>query len=248
LTLTPAGVESFAGISTDSRDAIAFEVFGFNYNGGGGRNSGVEGSVELKPTSGLTLKIGPSFSEDWDQVQWVGSYDDATALSTYGRQYVAADFHQQTVSANIRMNWIFSPHLSLQLFVQPLISSGQYSRFKRLVRGRSFDYELYGTGGSTVQELKGADGSVTYDVDGDGAGPAPTYNFGNPDFNIRSLRGNAVLRWEYRPGSTLYFVWTQSRSDYEPMGEFQFRRSLDRLSSAKPDNIFLLKFTYWWSV
>lgn len=248
LTVNLSGVETFVGMNTDSRSAVVFEMFGFNYNGGGGRNWMVEAGIEFKPTSGLTLKVGPSYGEDVDQAMWVGSYDDPAATTTFGRRYVAADFHQQTLSANIRLNWIFSPHLSLQMFVQPLISSGEYSRYKRLARSSSFDYEPFGMGQSTVIERSNADGTLEYDVDGDGAGPAPTYTFGNPDFNFRSIRGNAVLRWEYRPGSTLYLVWTQSRSDYEPVGEFQFRRSLDRLSTAKPDNIFLLKFTYWWNV
>jgi hypothetical protein len=65
---------------------------------------------------------------------------------------------------------------------------------------------------------------------------------------LKSLRGNAVLRWEYSPGSTLYFVWTQSRSDYENLGDFRFHRSLDRLVDARPDNIFLVKATYWWGL
>lgn len=248
LTTNPSGVEAFFGTGTDSRKSIVYELFGFNYNGGGGRNWSVEGSIEIKPTSGMTLKIGPSYSEDREQAGWVGSYDDLMAVETFGRQYVVANLHQRTVSANIRLNWIFTPTLSLQMFVQPLISSGEYTNFKRLARARSFDFESYGSGTSTLVERTAADGSVEYDVDGDGGGPAPTYTFGNPDFNFGSIRGNAVVRWEYRPGSTLYFVWTQSRSDYEPMGEFQFRRSLNRLTSAKPDNIFLLKFTYWWSM
>jgi len=67
----------------------------------------------------------------------------------------------------------------------------------------------------------------------------------NLDFNFKSLRGNAVLRWEYLPGSVLYFVWTQTRSDTENIGEFKFKKSFDRLLDAHPDNIFLIKFTYW---
>ena len=208
----------------------------------------LEAGIEVKPTSGMTLKVGPSYSEDLDQSGWVGSYDDPTSTATFGRQYVVADLHQRTLSANVRLNWIFTPHLSLQMFAQPLISSGEYTRFKRLARPSSYDYEPYGTGATTVTERKLSGGSVEYDVDGDGPGPAPTYTFRNPDFNFRSIRGNAVLRWEYRPGSTLYLVWTQSRSDYEPVGEFQLRRSLDRLSTARPDNIFLLKFSYWWNM
>jgi hypothetical protein len=68
--------------------------------------------------------------------------------------------------------------------------------------------------------------------------------FDNPDFNFHSLRGNAVLRWEFRPGSTAYFVWTQSRVDEEPTGRFQLGRSFGRLLAADADNIFLVKVAY----
>jgi hypothetical protein len=82
-------------------------------------------------------------------------------------------------------------------------------------------------------------------IDPDGSGPAQSFTIDKPDFNFKSLRGNAVLRWEYLPGSVLYFVWTQSRSDYENAGEFQFKKSVDRLLDARADNIFMVKFTYW---
>ena len=247
LGVNPEGVEVFGGMGTDSRKAVVGQLFFFNYNGGGGRDWSFDPSVEFKPTPGLSISVGPSYSESISGSMWVGSYDDPTASETYGRRYVVSNFHQKTLSANIRMNWIFTPRLSLQLFLQPLISSGEYSTFKYMNRPKEYAYTYFGSNGSSVAE-KDTLGNIRYTVDGDGAGPAPAYMFSNPDFNSRSIRGNAVLRWEYRPGSTFYFVWTQSRSDFEPNGSFQFRRSINRLSSVKPDNIFLIKFSYWWSV
>jgi hypothetical protein len=179
--------------------------------------------------------------------QWVGSYADPAATRTFGTRYVFADFNQTELSANIRLDWTFTPELSLQLFAQPLISSGDYTNLKSFLAPRTFDFQVYGTQGSTVKIVRnGTDGISGYEVDADGPGPATAHAFGNPDFSFKSLRGNAVLRWEFRPGSALYLVWTQSRSDSEMMGEFQFNRSFSRLWQAKPDNIFMLKFTYWW--
>ena len=74
-----------------------------------------------------------------------------------------------------------------------------------------------------------------------------TLSFKDPASNLRSLRGNAVLRWEFSPGSAIYLVWTQTRSDDEISGDFQFGHSLDQLLSAHADNIFLVKVTYWWN-
>ena len=67
----------------------------------------------------------------------------------------------------------------------------------------------------------------------------------DPDFNLRSLRGNAVLRWELIPGSTLFLVWTQSRSDVTDVGDLNFRRDTGALFRAPAENIFLVKFNYW---
>ena len=73
-------------------------------------------------------------------------------------------------------------------------------------------------------------------------------NQANPDFNTRSLRGNAVLRWEYRPGSTLFLVWTRTSSDFaQRVGDFGFSRDVDALLNADSDNIFLVKVNFWFN-
>ncbi len=246
--IQPLGWEVDVFASSDSRKATTFQIMGSNYQGGGGEQWQAEVDVDFKPASNVEFTVGPSFSRSLVQAQWVGSYVDPTAVATYGSRYVFADMDQKTLAANIRLNWTFTPQLSLQLFVQPLISSGMYTRFKALARPRTFEVLPYGEGNSTLSQTRSSAGSETYSVDADGNGPGTSFDFADPDFNLRSLRGNAVLRWEYRPGSTLYFVWTQTRSDTENAGDFQFGHSLGRLVDAHPDNIFLIKFTYWWSV
>src|SRR5690606_37410579 len=83
-------------------------------------------------------------------------------------------------------------------------------------------------------EIEETDTGQTYTVDADGAaGPAPAYTFRDPDFNFRSLRGNAVFRWEYRPGSTLYLVWTQDRNDTAAYGDVRLRRDGGELFRAR---------------
>jgi hypothetical protein len=68
------------------------------------------------------------------------------------------------------------------------------------------------------------------------------------DFNWSSFNSNVVLRWEYRPGSTLFLVWTQSREDYNTLGDFRFKRDWDNLFDTIPGNTFLIKLNYWWSI
>jgi hypothetical protein len=145
---------------------------------------------------------------------------------------------QKTLGANIRLNWTFTPELSLQLYIQPLVSIGKYTSIKELARPSSYEFNSFNN-----ISLNSTDN--TYTVDPDGAGPAAPFTFDNPDFNYRSLRGNAVLRWEYLPGSVLYLVWTQTRSDDPVNDEFNLRKSFSGLLDIHPDNIFVLKFTYW---
>ena len=143
----------------------------------------------------------------------------------------------------------FKPFLTSSLSLKPLqpyIAEGKYTEFKELARPKSFDYTTYGTGtgGSTIAY---ADGIYTVDPDGPG-GPAAPFLIANPDFNYKSMRGTVVLRWEYLPGSLLYFVWTQNRADYANPGNLQIGRDLGNLFSAPGDNIFLLKVSYRWNM
>ena len=202
----------------------------------------VEPGIELKPMSNLTLEVGPNISRYYEQAQYVKTVGDPAATSTFGSRYVFATIDQTTVAANIRLNVSFTPNLSLQTFIQPLVSAGTYSGYKELARGRSYEFNEYGQGASTYDPATGM-----VDPDGPG-GPAPPLDVGNPDFNFKSLRGNAVLRWEYMPGSVFFLVWTQSRVHEEERGGFEFRRDYNRLLDTRGDNIFLAKVTYYFTL
>ena len=90
-----------------------------------------------------------------------------------------------------------------------------------------------------------ATSDATYTVDPDGAGPATPFTFGDPDFTYRSLIGNAVLRWEYRPGSTVFFVWTQNRTGSDTNGNFDFAKQRTEIFRDRPTNVFQVKVNYW---
>lgn len=242
LTLNPPGVEFNTSIETDTRKALFVDFEAGTYQSAHQRTWYAQTEFRWRPLKSLSISFIPEFNKNMQASQWVSAFDDPTATATYGRRYVFGYLNQNTVVGTIRLNWTFTPELSLQLYVQPLVSAGDYSSFKELSRSKSYDFNTYGENGSTISLQDG-----NYTVDPDGNGPAAPLSFDNPDFNFKSLRGNAVLRWEYLPGSALYFVWTQNRSDEETTGEFQFNRALRRLWDAHPDNIFMIKMTYWWS-
>ena len=246
LTLNPGKNSVNFEVSTDNRVWWVMTIGGNLSTGEDGTSRGIYTNFEFKVLPTLTLAVGPEFYKDIYETQWVGNFVDAFAIDTYGKRYVFSYLDQNTFSANIRTDWIINPRLSFQVYLQPLIASGNYSDFKFLERPKSYDYTIYGENGSTIEKNTNETGDVTsYTLDPDGDGPAEAKTIGNPNFNYVSLRGNAVLRWEYMAGSTLYLVWTQSRQNVEPTGDFQFGDSFRNLLSVKPDNIFMLKITYW---
>jgi hypothetical protein len=165
-----------------------------------------------------------------------------------GTRYVFGRLEQKTFSLNTRVNTTFTPNLTLELFAQPFLASGKYTSFKEFAEAKSRRMFFFGRdNGSTVTTNTDATtGDITgYAIDPDGGGPAGEFTFDNPDFNTRSLRGTGVLRWEYRPGSTLFFVWTQQREGSDNYGDFNFRRDRSALFRDRPTNVFQIKATYW---
>jgi hypothetical protein len=198
-------------------------------------------SVRYRPHPAASISVGPSFSRNFSETQYITSVSDAGAEATYGRRYVFSDLDQTTVATDIRMEWTFTPDISLQLFVQPFISVGSFDRFKQLERPGSMAYSVYGedAGSVSYDEETGR-----YEIDPDGSGEA-AFQFGNPDFNFRSLRGNAVVRWEFRPGSTIFFVWQQNRTSRERVGTLNLGNDYSELFRTPADHTFLVKFSYW---
>jgi hypothetical protein len=168
--------------------------------------------------------------------------------ATYGKRYVFGRIDQRVLGSEIRLDWTFTPKLTLQAYLQPFLAVGHYDAFKELAAPKSYAYNVYGAaGGASTIGYDEATDAYTVDPDGAGGASAP-FTIGNPDFNYKSLRGTVVLRWEYRPGSLLYFVWTQNRADYANPGNLRIGRDLGDLFSAPGDNIFLLKVSYRWNL
>ncbi len=244
LTRNDPGLELNVNLNSDRRKTISFGLWGGRYHQGSQDYDGWAGfDLRYRPAPNVSVTVGPSFSWSEEPGQYVTTYGDTTANVTYDARYVFAPLSYNEVAGNIRLNWTFTPRLSLELFAQPLISSGEYGTLTALRAPRTFDFDVYGAGASTLE-----DSTSYYYVDADGpGGPAPRVRINNQDFSFQSLRGNAVLRWEYLPGSTLYVVWTQSRDASQASGAFRPRESLEHMVNAPADNIFMVKVSYWWN-
>jgi len=240
-----AGTGFFSGINSDRRKPV---VLSLNVNAGrgddGSRNSSVSVSATLKPASNVSLSVGPGFSTSTTTDQYVSSVRDSTATLFAGRRYVFAQLDQRQLYMSTRGSMTFTPALSLELFAQPLIASGDYYGFQEFAAPRELERRIYGRDVGSVITTRSDDGERRYLIDPDGGGPAPAFGLGDPNFNFRSLRGTGVLRWEWRPGSTAFLVWTQTRSGSAPVGNLVFNRDRRELLDAPADNIFLLKISY----
>jgi hypothetical protein len=241
-----------ANLGGDSRKRVVWNVQVQHItpvdNTEGGRDAFYP-SVTIKPSSRTLLSLSPSYDHDKTAQQFVATITDPTAPAVFnGKRYVFGRLEQKTFSMDTRLNMTFTPTLTLQLFAQPFIASGSYTSFKEFAEAKSRKMVFYGRdNGSTVTpNTSSTPGHVTgYTIDPDGPGAAQAFSIDNPNFNFQSLRGTGVLRWEYRPGSTLYFVWTQQRDGSDDLGDFNFSRDRSALFRARPTNVFQIKATYW---
>ncbi len=246
LTKNPKDFSTYWDFGTDSRKKILGEASaGFWKDMVGSRGGDFGLYVSWKPSPALSLTFGPNLSASKEERQWVDKFDDVTAVKTYNKRYVFAELNQTVISANIRLNWTFSPTMSLQLFLQPMFAVGDYSEFKELAEPNSYKQNIYGQNGSTISYNKGND---EYTVDPDGNGPAEELTFGNPDFNFKSLRGNLVFRWEFLPGSVFYLVWSHEQTNFEDPGEFNMKHDFKNLMDSQSDNVYLAKIAYWFDI
>ncbi len=174
-------------------------------------------------------------------------YDQQYVMKTYFNdepRYILATIDQKTASLTIRLNYSVTPDLSIQYYGQPFVSVGKYSEFKYVQRPRAarLTDRLHWYAGD---EISPEDGGYAVDENRDGV---EDYWIYNPNFNFKQFRSNLVIRWEYSPGSTLFLVWTQERTGWESNAEFEAKNNFRELFSIFPDNIFLIKINYWFSL
>ena len=233
----PSYLSVNANVSSDPRKLVVLSVGNFLQTSDGISNSDWFADVLIKPKPSLEFELGPSVSWDKNSAQFLGRVADPAATRTYGARYIFASVDQTTVSLDTRVNYTFSPTLSLQVFAQPFLASGKFGPTKEFAEPGKFKFLTYGRDVGVI-----SNGGI-YPSGQVGSG----VHFGvpQPDFNIGSLRGNAVMKWDWRPGSTMYLAWQQTRNDFQPIGDFAFGHDLDNLFGAKPDNIFLIKVSYW---
>src|SRR5690606_37535745 len=213
------GMNAWFGIEGDTRKRIPPTLFFGAGQGddGHGHDWYVEPSVRFRVASRFSGSLGARWSEVTNDNQWRANFGDPLSDTTH---HTFARLDQQTLSLTARLNYAFTPDLTLQVYAQPFVSTGEYSNWRELDDPRASNY---------------ADRYRAFTQQGDPGG-----------FRFMQFRSNTVLRWEYMPGSTLYLVWSQGRGRQDEDGyQFDFGRDRRELFGAHPDNTVLLKVSYW---
>jgi hypothetical protein len=247
LALAPANWYGSAMLQTDQRKAVTgMWMASYTQDRAGGWQFTATPQIGWRPSGALSFSVTPNLAVGPTAAQYVQAVPDSLASGTFGARYVFAQLFQHEFDVTLRLNATFSPTVSLEVFAQPFTFTGGYGGFKDLARPRTFDFNRYGANGSTINYDPAAG---TYTVHPSAAQPADSFSFANPDFRTRSVRVNAVFRWEYRPGSTLFVVWTQTRSGTFADPTFDIGRDFDRqLFLDRPTNVLLVKLNYWMSI
>jgi hypothetical protein len=237
----PDGHQLNVEVHSDNRKPLSGRLrSNNNWSDLGGWSRQISGGLSVRPADNWSFSIGPNFTRSHTTAQYLTRVEDATATATQGRRYLFAPIDQSTLSFETRLNVNFTPEISLEVYAQPFVSSGDYGLPMQLREPRKFAFDRFGSEAGTL-----AEDSTFYTIDPDGTGPASTFTLSKRDFNTRSLRGNAVLRWEWNPGSTIFLVWQQRRSMQHSFGSFDLHRDLRHMFGAKPENVFLIKLNYW---
>jgi hypothetical protein len=213
---------SWLWMSGDSRKRI-YPSFNVNLSRSDeGRSSQMDVGMDLnmRVASRFSASLGVGYGRNIDDNQWYGNFGASLSDTTH---YTFARLNQKTVQMTGRLNYTVTPTLSLQFYGQPFVSAGNYTDWRELSQARAARYD---------------DRYKAFTQGGNLSG-----------FNFKQFRSNSVVRWEYRPGSTLFFVWQQGRTeDATDPGSFQFRRDYSTLFGAHPQNTFLIKGSYWLSL
>jgi hypothetical protein len=217
-----AYVAPWIGIEGDDRKALV-PSFWVNYlTGDGGRSETISFNpgVTLKVSTRFTTSLSAFWEHNRNDLQYFGTITDTTPDAT--QHFTFAHLDQRTLSLTLRLGYTFTPSATLQVYASPFISKGTYSDVRELDDPRAEKYD---------------DRFRPFALGRDPGG-----------FNFQQFRSNVVFRWEYRPGSTLFLVWSQGREGSESLqGTKGFGGDLGDLFARRADDTFLVKVSYWFA-
>lgn len=197
--------------------------------------TGYVASLNYRPMDNLSVSLEPQFFTNSTKLQIIDNFDFNNQTS-----YIFGSLDQKTFMLTARIDFNLSPDLTIQYYASPFITAGEYSEIKKITNPKAdqFENRFYVFG----SELSYSSENNTYSIDESGDGISD-YSFDKPDFNFKQLRSNLVIRWEYTPGSMIYLVWSQGKTE-DTFSRFHYFNDMEKLLSVKGHNTFLIKISH----
>jgi len=216
----PGSFNYWVNFGTDGRKKLQFYGnFGNNWGFENSSSSNWYGfDIVYRPFDALRISFMPDISFSTDEMQYVN-----TEEYNGEDRYVFAQIKQVTTDFTLRLDYTITPELTIQYYGSPFVGTGDYSDPKYITDPKA---DKFKDRFSTDMSFSTEDYENNY------------------DFNFRQFKSNLVLRWEYRPGSLLYLVWTQNKTGAVANGNFSFFDDYDALFNIHPYNVFLIKLSY----
>ena len=237
--MMPFSFTIFGQAKTDQSKKFIFE-FAYSHTGTGSNSANsynLEPGVSIRPINALKIGVTANFEGNHDKLQYI------TTMNYYNeKRYILGTIDQKTLGLTFRVDLNLTPEFSIQYYGSPFISRGSYSEFKHVTDPEAKDYKDRFTIYNNPQ-LTGN----TYGLDENGD-LVTDYYISNPDFNFHQFRSNLVAKWEYRLGSFIYFVWSSEKTGNTSSSGASAGDSFRQLRSVFPNNIFLIKLNYWFSL
>jgi len=204
------------------------ELNGWNYS--------INTGITARPGGRWRINLDPRYRRSKDMRQYITTLNEGPDI-TFGKRFIFAAIDRSTISLQSRVNYSLTPDLSIELYAEPFVSTGNFSNFGQLPEPRALELQRFGQDNSTTIS-KTEDGYRV--VDGN-----DSFTFRTSDFNVLSFRSNLVMRWQWRPGSTLFLVWSQDRSERMRTGSLASPSDLFDSITTDGLNNFAFKITYW---
>lgn len=238
--IVPSAITTFGSLGTDPSKKITAS-FAYSYEKRASNsltNYQLSPGITYRPINNLKIGVNVNYMNNLDRLQYV-----STSATTEGNRYILGTISQKTLGLTFRFDLNLTPEFSIQYYGSPFVSLGNYSQLKYITSPRAGTYsdrfEIY-------QDPVLADGVYQlYDYNG---GARVDYSINNPDFNFHEYRSNLVAKWEYRLGSFIYLVWSTERSGYTSESKASLGDTYKQLGKIFPNNIFLIKLNYWFSL
>jgi hypothetical protein len=241
--LMPATARVYGGFSTSERKKLVTEI-DLNYGWGFEdyyQSLGMGLELSYRPLNTLLLSVEPELNLERNIMQYVTETSITNGTET--ARYIFGSIDQKIFSLSFRVDYNIMPDLTIQFWGQPFFGSGYYTDFKYITDPNADlfadRFHQYGQ-----NEIRFDENDNIYYIDENSDG-TDDYSFDKPDFTVSEFLSNFVVRWEFRPGSTAYLVWSQTREYYTDMGTFDMgTQAGDLFTGTKPYNVFLIKFSY----